>query len=163
MGCLLAQAERLLQHWNTFWPKRRVYSNVGIPSGPSGLLIPTLVYLLAHTGRLLQRWSKRVAYSNSGLLLAQAGRSFQRWNTFWPKRRAYCNAGMPSSPSGTLIPTLEIHSTPSRALVPTLEYFLAQAKRSFSNVGILYGPSGTRGNTFWPKQGSFQRWGCLLA
>ena len=65
---LLAEAARSFQRWNTFWPKRGAYSNVGMPSGPSGALIPTLEYLLA-----------------------QAGRSSQRWNTLWPKQNAHSN------------------------------------------------------------------------
>ena len=125
LDSLLAQAGRLFPRWNIFWHKQgvhsnvgipsapswhkqEIYSNVGIPSGPSGALIPTLEYLLAIAGPLFQRWNtfwlKRGACSNVGV-------------PFWRKRGAYSNVGIPSGLTG--------------AFNPTLEYLLAQMGRLF--------------------------------
>ncbi len=110
----LAQAGCLFQRWNTAWPERGAYSNVGILRGlgegggvliptleycPGGVLIPTLEYCLAQAGCLFQRWKTawpdRGAYSNVGILRGLG------WGG------AYSNVGMLLGQGGVLIPTLE--------------------------------------------------------
>ena len=95
----LAQAGCLFQRWNTAWPERGAYSNVGILRGLGGVLIPTLEYCLAQAGCLFQRWKTawpdRGAYSNVGILRGLG------WGG------AYSNVGMLLGQGGVLIPTLE--------------------------------------------------------
>ena len=76
----------------------------------SGVVIPTLEYLLANAG-----WS------------------FQRWIAFWLKRGGHSNVGMPSGTSKRGgHSNVGIPSGQRGVVIPTLEYFLAKAGNRIS-------------------------------